>query len=125
MKSRETLIRLKKFQVDEKRRRVAQIEGMIADFQRMSVDPEREIHTEQERAGINDPSHFAYPTYADMEELIRLGAYRAGSSAEVDEAIRLHEPLEGFLRQAKDEVAGLNEGYRQLERILGSLETER
>ena len=64
MKSRETLIRLKKFQVDEKRRRVAQIEGMIADFQRMSVDLEREIHSEQERAGINDPSHFAYPTYA-------------------------------------------------------------
>src|SRR5713101_8107883 len=64
-------------------------------------------------------------TYADMEELIRLGAYRAGSSAEVDEAIRLHEPLEGFLRQAEDEVANLGDGYRQLERILGSLETER
>src|ERR1700746_3906901 len=64
MKSRETLIRLKKFQVDEKRRRVSQIEMMIADFQRMSVDLEREIQTEQERAGINDPSHFAYPTYA-------------------------------------------------------------
>ena len=58
MKSRETLIRLKKFQVDEKRRRVAQIEGMIADFQRMSVDLEREIQTEQERAGINDPDAF-------------------------------------------------------------------
>ena len=56
MKSRETLIRLKKFQVDEKRRRVTQIEGMIADFQRMSVDLEREIQTEQERAGTN-PSH--------------------------------------------------------------------
>jgi flagellum-specific ATP synthase len=64
-------------------------------------------------------------TYADMEELIRLGAYRAGSSAEVDEAIRLHEPLEGFLRQAKDEVASLGDGYRRLEQILGSLETER
>ena len=64
MKSRETLIRLKKFQVDEKRRRVAQIEGMIADFQRMTNDLEREIQTEQERAGISDPSHFAYPTYA-------------------------------------------------------------
>ena len=64
MKSRETLIRLKKFQVDEKRRRVSQIETMIADFQRMSTDLEREISTEQERAGINDPSHFAYPTYA-------------------------------------------------------------
>jgi flagellar export protein FliJ len=64
MKSRETLIRLKKFQVDEKRRRVAQIEGMIADFQRMSSELEREIQTEQDRAGINDPTHFAYPTYA-------------------------------------------------------------
>jgi len=51
MKSRDTLIRLKKFQVDEKRRRVAQIEGMIADFQRMSNDLEREIQLEQERAG--------------------------------------------------------------------------
>jgi flagellum-specific ATP synthase len=63
-------------------------------------------------------------TYADMEELIRLGAYRAGSSPEVDEAIRLHEPLEAFLRQAKDEVTGLEEGYQQLERILETLETE-
>src|SRR5215208_3123840 len=64
MKSRDTLIRLKKFQVDEKRRRVAQIESMIADFDRMASDLEREIRVEQERAGIHDPGHFAYPTYA-------------------------------------------------------------
>ena len=64
MKSRETLIRLKKFQVDEKRRRVAQIEGMIAEFDRMAGDLEREIKTEQDRAGIHDPTHIAYPTYA-------------------------------------------------------------
>jgi flagellar biosynthesis/type III secretory pathway ATPase len=112
---------------------------MIADFQRMAVELEREIQTEQDRAGINDPAHFAYPTYAkaaiqrarrvmathaDMEELIRLGAYRSGSSPEVDEAIRLHDPLETFLRQAKDEVSNLADGYRQLEQILGHLETE-
>jgi len=64
MKSRETLIRLKKFQVDEKRRKVAQIEAMIAEFDRMAGDLDREIKTEQERAGIHDPTHFAYPTYA-------------------------------------------------------------
>jgi len=64
MKSRETLIRLKKFQVDEKRRKVAQIEGMIAEFDRMAGDLEREIKSEQDRAGIHDPGHFAYPTYA-------------------------------------------------------------
>jgi flagellum-specific ATP synthase len=64
-------------------------------------------------------------TYADMEELIRLGAYRAGSSPEVDEAIRLHEPLEAFLRQAKEEKASLGDGYRHLAQILTTLETER
>jgi flagellum-specific ATP synthase len=63
-------------------------------------------------------------TYADMEELIRLGAYRQGSSPEVDEAIKLHAPLESFLRQAKDEVTGLNDGYGQLGQILKDLETE-
>ena len=64
MKSRETLVRLKKFQVDEKRRKVMQIEGMIAEFERMANDLEREIKSEQDKANIHDPSHFAYPTYA-------------------------------------------------------------
>ena len=63
-------------------------------------------------------------TYADMEELIRLGAYRPGSSGEVDEAIALHRPLEAFLSQGKDEATGLGEGYRRLEEILTALETE-
>ena len=43
-------------------------------------------------------------TYADMEELIRLGAYRAGSSPEVDEAIALFPALDAFLAQGKEEV---------------------
>jgi len=64
MKSRETLVRLKKFQLDEKRRKVAQIETMIAEFDRVAGELEREIRIEQDRAGIHDPAHFAYPTYA-------------------------------------------------------------
>lgn len=64
MKSRDTLIRLKRFHVDEKRRKVMQIESMIAEFERMAGDLEREIKVEQDRAGIHDPGHFAYPTYA-------------------------------------------------------------
>ena len=64
-------------------------------------------------------------TYADMEELIRLGAYRAGTSPEVDEAIRLHKPLEDFLAQGKEEATGLAEGYRRLDEILAGTETER
>jgi flagellum-specific ATP synthase len=63
-------------------------------------------------------------TYADMEELIRLGAYRPGSSAEVDEAIALHKPLEAFLGQGKEEATRLGDGYQRLEQILGALATE-
>ncbi|HWJ74718.1 MAG TPA: flagellar export protein FliJ [Kaistia sp.] len=64
MKSRESLIRLKRFQAEEKRRRVQQIELMIAEFERMARDLEDQIKIEQERSGIRDQSHFAYPTFA-------------------------------------------------------------
>src|ERR1700740_1443429 len=57
-------------------------------------------------------------TFADMEELIRLRDSRAGSTPEVDEAIKLHEPLEAFLRQGKDQVCHMADGYRELDQIL-------
>jgi flagellum-specific ATP synthase len=53
-----------------------------------------------------------------MEELIRLGAYRPGSSEDVDEAIALHKPLEEFLSQGKDEATSMAGGYQRLEEIL-------
>lgn len=64
MKSREGLIRLKRFHVEEKRRRASQIEAMIAEFERMAKDLDDQILTEQERSGIHDAGHFAYPTFA-------------------------------------------------------------
>jgi flagellum-specific ATP synthase len=63
-------------------------------------------------------------TYSDMEELIRLGAYRPGTSAEIDESIRLHQPLEAFLTQGKEESTNLVDGYVRLEEIVGRDETE-
>lgn len=88
MKSRETLIRLKKFQVDEKRRKVAQIEAMIAEFDRIATELDREIKTEQERAGIHDPAHFAYPTYAKAAIVRRENLKRSAGElkAQLDDA---------------------------------------
>ena len=128
MKSRETLIRLKKFQVDEKRRRVAQIEGMIADFQRMSVDLEREIHTEQERAGINDPTHFAYPTYAKAAIVRRDNLKRSADELKgqlEDARIALAEAFEELKKvelldereQARERVADNAREQTELDRI--------
>jgi len=57
-------------------------------------------------------------SYADMEEMIRLGAYRRGTDPQVDEAIQFNPALEGFLRQSKDERSDLASGYARLAEIL-------
>jgi flagellar export protein FliJ len=99
MKSRETLIRLKKFQVDERRRKVAQIDTMIAEFERMAGDLEREIRVEQDRAGIHDPAHFAYPTYAKAAMGRRENLKRSA-----DELRGQLEGVKGGLDDALDEL---------------------
>lgn len=57
--------------------------------------------------------------YENMEELIRLGAYRKGSDPAVDEAIRLYPQIEDFLRQQKDECTFIEDGFAMLANILG------
>jgi flagellar protein FliJ len=64
MKTRGSLIRLKRFAAEEKRRNLSRIELMIREFTKDSADLDREIAAEEARAGIADPKHFAYPTYA-------------------------------------------------------------
>jgi flagellar protein FliJ len=95
MKSRDALIRLKRFDVDEKRRKVADIEAMIGDFNHMAVDLDRQIAIEQERAGISDINHYAYPTFAKAAIQRRnnlaasaadLAARLAAARGELDEA---------------------------------------
>ncbi len=56
--------------------------------------------------------------YDDMADMIRLGAYKAGSDPLVDEAIRLHPALEMLLSQSKDENASIDESDAQLSAVL-------
>ena len=60
-------------------------------------------------------------TYSDMEELIRLGAYRAGTNPEVDRAIRANGPIEAFLAQGKEESTSLSESYSRLADIVNGI----
>ena len=71
MKSRENLVRLKQFQVNEKRRQVMQLDMMIAEFDRMANELELQIAAEERKAGITDTNHFAYPTFAKAARLRR------------------------------------------------------
>ena len=56
--------------------------------------------------------------YANMEELIRIGAYRRGSDPQIDRAILLNPALEAFLTQRKDEATPLSEAFADLDRLL-------
>ncbi len=60
----------------------------------------------------------ALSAYSNMEELIRIGAYRAGSDPQIDRAILLNPALEGFLSQDKDETATLDDCFNRLDGIL-------
>jgi flagellar export protein FliJ len=71
MKTRENLVRLKQFQVNDKRRQLLQLDMMIAEFERMAGDLEVQISAEEKKAGITDINHFAYPTFAKAARLRR------------------------------------------------------
>jgi len=90
MKLQDTVTRLKRFQVDEKRRRVAQIESMVAEFSKIARELDQEVALEEQRAGIFDAAHFAYPTYARAARTRRDNLHRSAEElmAQLDEARR-------------------------------------
>lgn len=105
MKSRDSLIRHRKFQADDKRRRTMQIESMISEFERICADLDREIKNEQDKAGIHDPTHFAYPTYAKAATQRR------------DNLQRSIEDLTLQLNEAKAELAEALEELQKVESL--------
>ena len=56
--------------------------------------------------------------YEDMAEIVRLGAYRPGADAEVDEAVRRFPLLDQFLEQAPDETTEFEAEFLRLAEIL-------
>ena len=102
MKPRDSLIRLKRFQVDEKRRQVAQIEMMIAEFERLAADLDQQILAEQQRSGIHDVTHFAYPTFA---------------RAAMQRRDNLRTSADELKEQLQDARDGLAEAYEDLKKF--------
>ncbi|MGR7996513.1 flagellar export protein FliJ [Xanthobacter sp. ZOL 2024] len=127
MKSREPLIRAKKFQIDDMRRRVAQIDTMIADFERMAVDLDRDIAAEEGRTGVNDPNHFAYSPLAlasrgrrdnlrrSVDDLVAQRDAAAKTLAEAEAELVLAEAADSLDRTAKPELGATRGAWRPLD----------
>lgn len=112
MKARANLVRLKRFQANEKRRQMMQLDTMIAEFDRMASELDHQINSEEKKAGITDIEHFAYPTFAKAARLRRdnlidsqndLRQQKAVAQAELSEAEAELERAE--LLEARDPKA--------------------
>ncbi len=78
--------------------------------------PEREL---------NKRARQCLSAYANMEELIKIGAYRAGADPITDRAIALNPALEGFLSQTPDDICDMATAFSHLESILNQGLAER
>jgi flagellar export protein FliJ len=124
MESVSALVRLKEFEIEGYRRKLAQIHAMIAEFGRLGTELDREIHAEEVRSGNSDPTNFAYSTYAKATRLRRENLKRSASELTQQlEAVRkqLAEAMEELQALPTVEQAGMA-GARQ---AMGSLDLTR
>ena len=63
MNRTDTLLRLKRFRVDEMKRRIAAIDAMKADLERKLADLDDNVAREKQRAGDSDIGRLAFPSF--------------------------------------------------------------
>ena len=79
------------------------VPGCLAPDERVAVRRAREI----------------LATQAELADLVRLGAYQAGSDGAADEALELAPQIESLLTQARGEGSTLEESFGHLSEIIG------
>ena len=57
-------------------------------------------------------------TYADMEDIVRLGAYKQGSNPAVDRAVAIAPKIETMLTQTKSNRSSVDEAFAQLSQLV-------
>src|SRR6201985_125015 len=63
MNRTDTLLRLKRFRVDEMKRRIAAIDAMRSDLERKLADLDDNVAREKQRAGDSDIGRLAFPSF--------------------------------------------------------------
>lgn len=119
MKSREAALRLRRFEAQEKARKVQGLEHMIREFEQMAADLDRQVQAEEDRTGVKDRNHFAYSTFAKaaVQRREKLAASIDDLRLKLQEAVRerdeaLSEADAGVALEVKD----LSRGRRRSER---------
>jgi flagellar export protein FliJ len=120
MNRTDSLLRLKRFRVDEMKRRIASIEAMRADLVHKLADLDDNVAREKQRAGDSDIGRLAFPSF-----LRSIDARRGNLRTTMKDIEREYESAQGELAEAFQELKSLEIAAEQQERRLAELEERR
>jgi flagellar FliJ protein len=124
MKSREALIRLHRFRVDEIRKRLKSLDEMRADLTKKMSDLEAMVQEEQRRAAHSDLGRLAYPSFARSVQARRENIQRTVDEVE-RQAAQVTEELQAAYRELKKhEIAADSEQARDRVEYARQVQTE-
>ena len=120
MNRTDTLLRLKRFRVDEMKRRMASIEGMKADLERKLSDLDDNVAREKQRAGDSDIGRLAFPSF-----LRSIEARRENLRNTLKEIEREHAAAQSDLSNAFQDLKSLEVATEQQNRRLNEMQARR
>jgi flagellar export protein FliJ len=116
----DTLLRLKRFRVDEMKRRIAAIDAMKADLDRKLTDLDENVTREKQRAGDSDIGRLAFPSF-----LRSIEARRENLRTTLKEIEREYAIAQAELTSAFQDLKALEVATEQQNRRLAEIQARR
>ena len=116
----DTLLRLKRFRVDEMKRRIASIDAMKADLERKLTDLDDNVTREKQRAGDSDIGRLAFPSF-----LRSIEARRENLRTTLKEIEREYAAAQQDLTDAFQDLKSLEVATEQQAKRLGEMQARR
>lgn len=120
MKRQDTLIRLRRFRVDDFKRRMATLDGMKADVEKKLADLEESVARERQRAGESDIGRLAFPSF-----LRSIEDRRENLRATLKDIERERVQCQADLTGAYQDLKSLEFANEQQEKRLAEIEARR
>jgi flagellar FliJ protein len=120
MKRRDTLMRLKRFRVDDLKRRMATLDGMKSDLEKKLADLEESVARERQRANDSDIGRLAFPSF-----LRSIESRRENLRATLKELEREREQAQGDLTGAFQDLKSLELAVESQAKRAAETETRR
>jgi flagellar export protein FliJ len=120
MKRSDSLLRLRRFRVDEMKRQMATLDSMKLDAERKLADLEDSVVRERQRAGDSDISRLAFPSFLRSIEV-----RRENLRATLKEIERERTIAQAELNVAFQDLKGLEFAAEQQQRRIAENEARR